>query len=679
MNKTVAVHPPTREQLLYWLHEASEIEHHLMCCYLYAAFSLKREDPLWSTEQRDAVSRWRDAIMSVVFEEMSHLALVGNLVNALGATPHVGRPPFPVDAGPYPAGFVIRLQPFSAATIEHFKFLERPSNEEVRDAEGFSPERQYRRVVPDGRLSPGPRDYDTVGELYEVLARSLDTCVAAVGEKAMFVGDPVLQLDAALAPLTGVIAVTDLKSAREAIATIVTQGEGAGGEEVDSHFCRFTHIANELAAMTAADPQFEPAWPAATNPVMNRPVHSAAERVHLNEPRIARWVDIGNAIYTTSLRCLLQGFTVRERGAKATWLHASFALMRAMVPVGQGLASRPGTTDADGPHAGLTFTPLRTLSRLPEQGAAAFVAERLGQLRARALELPVTPVAGETEQTWPDVIALLAAQEAALRGIEQVVEAAPLSSSSLERVPQAVPMTSPSREPAAQDRVNTPVFASDAPGAKGGVEIVEGLKIAVHFDAARCIHSRHCVLDAPTVFKANTPGGWIFPDTVPVEALVAVAHNCPSGAIQYVRKDGGPDETAPPVNQLRIREDGPYAVHAELTIDGKRDGFRATLCRCGQSKIKPWCDGAHVKAGFVASGEPKSGKVDPLAARDGPLNVMPQKNGPLKVTGNLEICAGTGHSVARTAETWLCRCGHSKNKPFCDGSHRAAGFVADGA
>src|SRR5882762_4489172 len=168
---TTPAHPPSREQLLYWLHEASEIEHNLMCCYLYAAFSLKRVEPRWSDEQRDAVQRWRHTIMSVVFEEMTHLALVGNIVNALGALPHMNRPTFPVDSGPYPAGFVIRLQPFSAATIEHFKFLERPSNQTLADAEGFVPQRHYRRGVPEGRLSPGPRDYATVGELYDVLAR----------------------------------------------------------------------------------------------------------------------------------------------------------------------------------------------------------------------------------------------------------------------------------------------------------------------------------------------------------------------------------------------------------------------------------------------------------------------------------------------------------------------------
>ena len=70
-----------------------------------------------------------------------------------------------------------------------------------------------------------------------------------------------------------------------------------------------------------------------------------AERVHIDHPQNARWLDIGNALYTTSLRCLLQGFDGRDRAAKATWLSASFALMRMLVPVGQGLAARPATRD----------------------------------------------------------------------------------------------------------------------------------------------------------------------------------------------------------------------------------------------------------------------------------------------------------------------------------------------
>jgi CDGSH-type Zn-finger protein/uncharacterized Fe-S cluster protein YjdI len=656
MTDTPPTHPPSREQLLYWLHEAAEIEHHLMCCYLYAAFSLKRTDAQWNEAQREAVARWRGVILSVVCEEMSHLALVANLMNALGAAPHMNRPALPVEAGPYPAGFVIRLQPFSAATIEHFKFLERPASSGLADAPAFAPHKHYARAIPEGRLSPGPRDYATVGELYELLARSLEICAAAQGEAALFVGDPALQVDAQLALLPGVIAVTDLASARQAIATIVTQGEGAGSEEADSHFCRFTRIGEELALLAAADPRFEPAWPAATNPVMNAPIQNAADRVHVDEPRIARWLDIGNAMYTTSLRCLLQGFGARERRTKVTWLTASFALMRGLVPVGQGLAARPGTSRDGGPYAGLTFTPLRTLAPLPEARAAAFVAERLAQLRQRALELPVAPVAGESASTWQGVIDLLAQQQAALRVLAG------------ERDDAAAPVPVPTRGTVAL----TPV-------AESKIEIVRGSQLTILFEGRRCIHSRHCVLDAPGVFRANTPGEWIHPDEMAADALVAVAHNCPSGAIRYQRHDGAADEAAPRVNQLRIRENGPYALHAVLVIAGRADGYRATLCRCGHSANKPWCDGSHVGSGFVASGEPATGSIEALPQRDGPLAIEPQKDGPLFVHGNLEVCTGTGRTVARVTEARLCRCGQSKNKPFCDLSHVAAGFVADGA
>jgi CDGSH-type Zn-finger protein/uncharacterized Fe-S cluster protein YjdI len=661
--------PPSREQLLYWLHEAAEIEHHLMCCYLYAAFSLKRGDPAWTPAQAAAVARWRGVLTGVALEEMSHLCLVGNLMSALGAPPHMGRPALPVDSGPYPAGFVIRLGGFCAATIEHFMYLERPAGEtgaDVHDGRGYEATGSYRRQVPAERLSPGPRDYATVGDLYALLDQSLALCSVQAGEAALFIGDPRLQVDASLAPLPGVAAVTGIASARAALHTIVTQGEGAGGDRHDSHFSRFAAVAAELRALLAEDPAFEPAWPVATNPVMNAPVRDSAERVHVSQPQIARWLDIGNALYTTSLRCLLQGYGEVDRAAKASWLSASFALMRALVPVGQGLAARPAQDGAAQPHAGLTFTPLRTLAALPRERAAHVVAERLAQLRERALQLPLVPVAGESEATWPRVIEVLAQQQAALAAL---AGEAPLSPATT-----ATPVASP----AVAAATPAPLAAASVP-ATDPVETVVGSGITVHFEGRRCIHSRHCVLEAPSVFKANTPGAWIFPDTVAVEALVAVAHNCPSGAIRYSRHDGGPAEPAPPVNTLRVRENGPYAVHAPIVLAGADDGHRATLCRCGQSRRKPWCDGSHVGAAFQASGEPPTGATEALAVRDGPLHVTPLANGPLQVQGNLEICAGTGRTVARITEARLCRCGQSRNKPFCDLSHVAAGFVAEGA
>jgi len=158
---------------------------------------------------------------------------------------------------------------------------------------------------------------------------------------------------------------------------------------------------------------------------------------------------------------------------------------------------------------------------------------------------------------------------------------------------------------------------------------------------------------------------------------VAVAHNCPSGAIAYQRKDGGPQEAPPEVNTVRIKENGPLAFHAELVVDGEPTGNRATLCRCGASKNNPYCDGSHTSAAFVASGEPGSKELATLERRGGPLDIRPAKNGPLLVNGPIEIMTGTGRAVDRTTSTALCRCGASENKPFCDGTHSKIGFTSD--
>jgi len=209
------------------------------------------------------------------------------------------------------------------------------------------------------------------------------------------------------------------------------------------------------------------------------------------------------------------------------------------------------------------------------------------------------------------------------------------------------------------------------------VEIVKGKAVTVHFDGGRCVHSRNCVLDHPDVFVPNVEGEWIHPDAASAEEVMRLAKNCPSGAIRCERHDGGEPEAAPIVNTVRVRENGPLAFNAPLHLRGIDDGLRATLCRCGASKRKPWCDGSHAETGFAATGEPAIVASQPLPARDGALLIEPQKDGPLKVSGNLEIISGTGHTVNRVTETFLCRCGQSRNKPYCDGSHRRVGFVAD--
>jgi len=147
-----------------------------------------------------------------------------------------------------------------------------------------------------------------------------------------------------------------------------------------------------------------------------------------------------------------------------------------------------------------------------------------------------------------------------------------------------------------------------------GVEEYRGKEIVVRFDGRKCIHSRNCVLGRPDVFVPNAPGPWIKPDNAAAETIAAIALSCPSGAIAYERLHGGPRETAPPVNVVRIRENGPLAFHAELAIEGEEPAFRATLCRCGASRRKPHCDGSHAAAQFAATGEPAMQESSPLAS-----------------------------------------------------------------
>jgi CDGSH-type Zn-finger protein/uncharacterized Fe-S cluster protein YjdI len=647
----------TREDVLYLLAEAAEIEHNLMCCYLYAAFSLKRpgEGGL-SAGESAAAARWRSAIMSVAIEEMTHLTLASNLIAALGGRPHFGRPNFPVAPGYHPADVVVRLAPFNMDTLDHFIFLERPEGSDLADSPAFAPALNYERAVPKRLVMPSSQDYATVGHLYRGIREGLDHLAAAIGEEALFVCPASHQIGPAITSLPGLCVVKDLASAHAAIDTIVDQGEGATEHRDDSHFARFLAIKTEYAALLAANPSFAPAWPAASNPVMRKPM-DPADRVYIDEPRAAALADLANAIYGQMLRFLVQAFgrSVPREGDQALLIDGAVEMMRCVAPIAEALARMPASPSRPGVNAGITFAMLRNLAPAIE-GPSEWLS-----LGARVNELADGAANIALDVPAPGFI------EGRLRALGQQL---------MQRRSAAVQpseITAPVKGDPMSATDNTP----PASVSEEGVEIVHGKGLTIKFNGKRCIHSRFCVLWQPQVYKANAVGAWIDPDADSLEASIAVAHNCPSGAIQYERHDGGPAEPAPRVNLINVRESGPLAVRAQIHLKGSPIGMRATLCRCGASKNKPFCDGSHVAAGFQATGEPRTIETQALAERSGILEVTPQPNGPLRVRGNLEICSGTGRTVKRTAGEMLCRCGHSQNKPFCDGSHVKAGFQAD--
>jgi CDGSH-type Zn-finger protein/uncharacterized Fe-S cluster protein YjdI len=642
-----------REAVLHALYEAAELEHNLMCTYLYAAFSLRGgvEDGL-APDEAEAVGRWRRALFDVAIEEMSHLTAVWNITSALGGSPRVGRGNFPLDPGYLPASVVVKLAPFNAHTLQHFIYLERPSGSDERDSEAFAIERNYVRGSDVQRLTPMGLNYETVGNFYTALSLGLRGLVERCGEDKVFCGDPALQISLADFGFSGSKPVICAKTALAAFDSIVMQGEGAPRDMMGSHFQRFLSVREELLMFLRKRPGFAPAFPAATNPVLRRPPRPEG-RVWIEDAEASAVVDLANASYSLMLRLFAYSYLCRAPGEeKALVLRLAIGMMHVIVPLAERAARLPAGPSNPDCHAGMSFTALRDTSPLPPGRAArVFFIERLQQLAEVAAAL----AKGGDKRVQQATEHLVALSRQANRGFDL---AAP-------GFGEASPVTPKPAAPPAAAPVSTIV---------DGVERVQGEKLELLFETKRCIHARFCVTGAPQVFLANVQGPWIHPDAMSVERVVEVAHACPSGAIRYRRVDGASDETAPPVNLASVRERGPYAFRGQLQLDGEPCGFRATLCRCGASQNKPFCDGSHNQVGFDASGEPASRETEMLAARDGVVAIDPQTDGPLAVRGNLEIISGTGRVVARVTGARLCRCGGSASKPFCDGTHAKIGF-----
>ena len=645
---------PSREQLVHLLYEAAELEHTIMCTYLYAAYSLKNgEAEGLSAEEAVSVAEFRRVILQVAVEEMGHLTAVWNITSALGAAPRFGRGNFPLEPGTLPAGIVVKLAPFNEAVIQHFIHLERPAGSTEPEGEGFLPERQFRRGVDSVRLTPMALDYETVGAFYETLENRLHAFVSHLGEDAAFSGDPALQLSPQELTLAGAQPVVCMKTAMAALQTIVTQGEGAPDYSEGSHYQKFLGLRTEFARIKALNPNFQPAFPAAHNPVLRPPVASS-KRVWIEHEEAAETVDLANTGYALMLRLIAHSYLVpRPSSEKSLAVDLSLGLMRAVTLLAERAARLPAGPSNPECNAGMSFTALRDAASLPPGASARrFFGERLAELgeATNALAENGDPRVVNAAR----IINELAAR--ASRGFASISPLAPVSA------PPAVPSAG---------SVPPPI-----PSKVEGVEYIEAKDLTLIYEGKKCIHSRFCVTGAPKVFLANVQGPWIHPDAMPVDSLVEIAHVCPSGAIRYRRKDGKPEEAAPPVNLIATREAGPYAARGALNIAGQA-AFRATLCRCGASKNKPYCDGSHHEIGFSASGEPQTGQADMLAVRDGELAIEPLLDGPLQVRGNLEITSGTGRVVARVQQARLCRCGGSANKPFCDGTHARIGFKSE--
>ncbi|MDP9250342.1 MAG: ferritin-like protein [Chloroflexota bacterium] len=298
-----------REALIYTLGKAAELEHLVMCQYLYAAFSLKQSEADGvSAEGLADAQRWRRTLLEIAEQEMLHLALVENLLTAVGGAPRLARPNFPLPVRSYPAGIQMALLPFGETALRHFAYLERPEGLQMEDAGGFAALDKAAPLPPadEDEIGPHLQDFTTIGHLYRSIERGLAHLAEKLGEDRLFIGPPSAQATAEHFRWSELVAVTDLASAHRALDTIVEQGEGARGDWRDAHFGRLIGMLDEYVAARAADAAFEPARPVLLARV--RMTDDGPATPIITDAFTARCTDLLNAVYEVLLQMLSRYF-----------------------------------------------------------------------------------------------------------------------------------------------------------------------------------------------------------------------------------------------------------------------------------------------------------------------------------------------------------------------------------
>src|SRR5689334_10741628 len=347
-----------REALIYMLCEAAELEHGIMCQYLYAAFSLKQsQDEGLTKEEAEAVNRWRKHISHIAAQEMLHLSLVQNLLSAIGAAPHLSRPNFPQPASHYPAGVTLALIPFGEDALRHFMFLERPEGMDIEDVAGMAAFSRAQPSMQHGDIVPRGQDFATVGHLYRSIERGFADLAARLGEEQLFAGPPQAQATEADFGWPELVAVTDVASAQRAIDEILEQGEGPRGHWKDAHFGQFVAILDEFTQFREANPDFDPVR--AVIPVNDRPSERDTS-IPLATDRIARQVmDLFNVSYEILLLLMLQRFfahTEKTDPQLKVLADAAVNLMFGTIePLGVLVTTLPAGPEYPGRTAGPSF------------------------------------------------------------------------------------------------------------------------------------------------------------------------------------------------------------------------------------------------------------------------------------------------------------------------------------
>jgi hypothetical protein len=417
----------TREDLLYLLSQASELEHSLACQYLFTAFSLKEStDEGISQAQLNKINRWRRTINGIAVQEMLHLALASNLLTAIGGAPYFRRANFPQAKTYTSLKLQFKLAPFNETTLNRYICFELPNNFDNEEQRGnwtqfcqrIRDEELLRLLALPEPLLPRKLKYNTIGELYGLIRQGFQT----IGQK-LFIGLPEAQ---AMGIFRETSQVKDLDSAIKAIDLIIVQGEGSPAQRDDSHFAKFTKIREEYLAELQKDPNFQPARPVIENPLLSLQQDNITPGANIiTDPLSRDVVEIFVALYEVMLQILLRFFAHTEENEEQMYvLKSAFINLMpfGVSPLAKAITQLPAGDEFPGINAGPSFEVYADVQLLPQISSAwLFFQERLQEI-AQACDALIND---SRTQSYPRLKTALTEVSAALKNIAHTISLEP--------------------------------------------------------------------------------------------------------------------------------------------------------------------------------------------------------------------------------------------------------------
>jgi hypothetical protein len=389
----------TREDLIDALMHAAEIEHAVMCQYLYAAFSIDRTSKKLDPERSELARSFVMKLLTIARQEMAHFGMVTNLLIAIGAPPDLDRPNLPIQPDYFSIDIPFRLLPFGDDFLALAAKIEEP-------------------YLGLKRYAPAA-EFPSLAALYD---RIEDGLVTLGGNPTLFIGakDPqIVNADFGAGPTQvwydiTLLQVTDLTSARATIELIRAQGEGTTSDRADSHF-GWVREMKRIWDCLPDDVRKAMVKPAPANPVTKArgDVDPNETCIELRDPRALAVARLVNRGYEVLLLLLARLYgrcdaTAADRDMYRTF--AFFPLMTMVVrpcaeiltqlPAGDGVHCAVCTFELDGPirtfpdreafhvqleerltHIADGFAAAAQLPGMPER--CAFVAENVGYIRDR--------------------------------------------------------------------------------------------------------------------------------------------------------------------------------------------------------------------------------------------------------------------------------------------------------